>query len=333
MAVYFGNWKDRKMKKLKIMLVAVVLLSAVNVALASVDTFGTGANQFTIDFVNISGDTNPSSGYGTVNNDYRIGRFEITNDQWDKFSDSYGVVTGYPPNAYDESPYFTGTNIPNNEVSWYEAAQFVNWLNTSTGHQAAYKFTGTKGTSNYTFTPWEVGDAGFDSTNPFRNSNAHYYMPTEDEWFKAAYWNGTNIQTYATKVGESLHQGDGISGTGWNYLDDNGTSTWSDDTGLNSPWDVGSGSEELNGTYDMMGNVMEWLESKYPSTRFDYLGVRGGASIYGTDDLSSSSDLYGTYPNSEDTFRGFRVASVPEPCSLVLLGLGAVVLRYRKHKE
>ena len=62
--------------------------------IASADIFGTGANQFTIDFVNISGDTNPASGYGIVNNDYRMGTYEITNDQWDKFKASYGTVTG-----------------------------------------------------------------------------------------------------------------------------------------------------------------------------------------------------------------------------------------------
>ena len=44
-----------------------------------------------------------------------------------------------------------------------------------------------------------------------------YYLPTEDEWVKAAYWNGTASQTYATKAGQSLTQGNGTSGTGWNY--------------------------------------------------------------------------------------------------------------------
>jgi len=62
-------------------------------------TFGTGAYQFTIDFVPISGATNPASGYGIVNNDYRMGTFEITNDQWDKFKLAYGTVTGSPATA------------------------------------------------------------------------------------------------------------------------------------------------------------------------------------------------------------------------------------------
>ena len=40
-------------------------------------------------------DTSPSGGYGIVNHDYRMGTYEITNDQWNKFTASLGVpVTG-----------------------------------------------------------------------------------------------------------------------------------------------------------------------------------------------------------------------------------------------
>ncbi len=329
-AVFLQSFEDERVIRSQSILVVVgVLLAVANIA--SADIFGTGGNQFTIDFVNISGATNPTSGYGIVNNDYRIGTYEITNDQWSKFVNSYGTVTGSPSNAYDESPYFTGTNVPTNGLSWYEGAQFVNYLNTSTGHQAAYKFTGTQGQSDYAFVPWDVTDAGYDADNPYRNSEAFYFMPTEDEWVKAAYWNGTSIQTYATKAGESLTQGDGTSGTGWNYRDGDGGYA----TDPYGPWDVGSGSEELNGTFDMMGNLWEWMESPYYSG--DYLSssrrsLRGG-SFYST---VSNYDLSSPDRNNYDPYYeydkvGFRVASVPEPATLILLGLGAVVLR-RKHR-
>ena len=122
------------------------------------------ANQFTIDFVPISGATNPTSGYGIVNHDYRMGTYEITNDQWNKFTAAWAPVTGSAKAATATASYYTGTNVPTNNVSWYEAAQFVNWLNTSTGHQAAYKFTGTQGTSDYTFTTWSPADAGYNAS-------------------------------------------------------------------------------------------------------------------------------------------------------------------------
>jgi formylglycine-generating enzyme required for sulfatase activity len=309
------------MKKVSVLTILVCLLAIAN--FASADTFGTGSNAFNIDFVPISGSTNPTSGYGIVNNDYRMGTYEITNDQWDKFKAAYGTVTGYPSSAYNDNPEWIGTNVPVNRISWYEASQFVNYLNTSNGYQAAYKFTGAKGTSNYSFGMWQAGDAGYNASNPFRNSKAFYFLPTENEWVKAAYWNGTNLQGYATKAGESLYQGNGSNG-GWNYDYYN--------TIGNQPWTVGSGSQELNGTYDMIGNVLEWMESPFYT---GYLSdanrsLRGGSYGGGITGLGSVERSFSYDPSSEFYNLGFRVASVPEPCSLALLALGGLALRYRK---
>jgi len=304
----------------------VAVLLAAGEALA--DDFGTGANQFSINFVAISGDTNPASGYGIVSNDYRMGIHEITNAQWDKFKESLGVpVRGDPSSAYDGDPYWIGASIPTNQVSWCEAAQFVNWLNTSTDHQAAYKFTGVQGESTYAFDIWSTAEAD-NGTNLYRHKDAMYYLPTEDEWVKAAYWNGKALQTYATKAGESLHQGDGVSGTGWNYYD-NGAAT--DPIG---PWDVGSGSEELNGTFDMMGNVWDWMENPYADPLYgtgSSRGQRGGSYAYDGSPLPSSARFAGD-PYIENRTRGFRVASeIPEPATLTVLALGGLaVLRRRR---
>ena len=285
------------------------------------DTFAEGtANEFRIDFVPISGDTNPASGYGIVNDDYRMGTLEISNDQWTKFTNAYGTVTGSPSYAYNESPHFTGINVPTNRVSWYEAAQFVNYLNTSTGHQAAYKFTGTQGTGDYTLDVWDAANAD-GGTNLYRHKDAFYFMPTEDEWVKAAYWNGSNLQTWST-VGDVAP-----TQSGWNFYN-NGHAT--DPIG---PWDADSGSAELNGTYNMMGNIWEWMESPYYSG--DYLpgshrGHRGGSYYTSVGSLRSSDRNYYTYPPIEGYDFGFRVASVPEPCSVILLGLGGLLMRKRK---
>jgi formylglycine-generating enzyme required for sulfatase activity len=286
---------------------ALVTLSAF-VLPASADVFGTGANQFTIDFVNISSATNPTSGYGVVNNDYRMGSFEITNDQWNKFKAELGVpVTGDPSNAYNENPYWTGTNVPTNYVSWYEAAQFVNWLNTSKGYHAAYKFTGTQGQGDYSLDTWLPSEAD-NGTNLYRHKDAMYYMPTEDEWVKAAYWNGTNLQTWATPDDSQP-----VTGDDSNYA-----------AAVGKPWNVGSGSQEINGTYDMMGNVWEWTE--------DSSGViRGGA--YGNDGeyLRSSVRISSFDPTTENGLLGFRVAAIPEPATMGLLAIfGLVTVGYRR---
>lgn len=303
------------------LLLAIVALAS---KAAMAESFGVGDNQFTIDFVTISGATNPdgSNAYGIVNNDYRMGKFEITNDQWNKFTASLGVpVTGADWGYYDSSLH-TGPNMPTDSVSWYEAAQFVNWLNTSTGHQVAYKFTGTQGNPNYTLATWSAADAA-GGTNLYRHKNAFYYIPTEDEWVKAAYWNGSSLQDHATMAGEELSQGSGTSGIGWNYYHNYG-----------APWDVGSGSRELNGTFDMMGNNCEWVES--PSSSGDYAAgamrvSRGGYWFDSAAGLARTARV-NCDPTSEYDATGFRVASasVPEPCSLAMLvgiALTAVVCR------
>ncbi|MCE5277897.1 MAG: SUMF1/EgtB/PvdO family nonheme iron enzyme [Planctomycetaceae bacterium] len=297
---------------------------------AQADVFGTGANQFTIDFVVISNATNPVSGRGIVLTDYRTSVFEITNGQWNKFKAEYGPVKGYPTGAYDgTSLVWGGDDCPTNMVSWYEAAQFVNWLNISTGHHAAYKFTGTQGQDDYTYANWTAAEAA-GGVNLRRHKDAYYFLPTEDEWVKAAYWNGTTMQDYATRPGESVTQGNGLDGTGWNYMSWSGAYA----TDSHGPWNVGSGSRELNGTYDMMGNVFEWTESSwYANDYIEYIlhMTRGGSyqndqsflSLANRGDVGSGSEFRGT---------GFRVASIPEPSTMGLLvvGLGILARKMRK---
>ena len=275
-----------------LVVVAMILLTGGG---AMADVFGTGENRFRLDFVTIARDPDATGGWGSLD-DYRMGVHEISGDQWKKFEASLGVpVKGWPVSAYDKA---TGvwSNKPILLVSWYEAAQFVNWLNTSTGHQAAYKFTGTQGTDFYEFEPWSAAEAAA-GTNLYRHKDSFYYLPTEDQWVKAAYWNGTTIQTYATKPGESLNPG------GWNYQDDGSVML---------TWDVGRGREELNGTHNMMGNVAEWVGTKIYGND-SWRGVRGGSRSDGSSYLASTAGAYSDLTEESGDI-GFRVAAeMPVP--------------------
>jgi formylglycine-generating enzyme required for sulfatase activity len=284
----------------------ITVMFALMTGAAFAETFGSGSNQFNIDFVIITGDASSANGtdigsektFTDPGYDYRIGKYEITNDQWDKFKAEYGPVDGSPFYAYDSSSSLPGPNLPTNKISWYEAAQFVNWLNTSKGYQAAYKFTGTQGTGDYTFTTWSELEA-WQGVNLYRHKNAQYFLPSEDEWVKAAYWNGSTLQRYATKDA-SVAQ----AGVDSNYEND-----------IYQPWDVGSGSEELNGTFDMMGNICEWAENPYRDETFGFDServYRGGFSDGSIIYLLSPVRLMGA-PGGEWDYSGFRVASVAEP--------------------
>jgi formylglycine-generating enzyme required for sulfatase activity len=82
------------------------------------------------------------------------------------------------------------------------------------------------------------------------------------------------------------------------------------------------------------GNVWEWNETAYDGTNNtagESREVRGGAwfSYYGVFDASYRT---GNNPSVEDYSLGFRVASVPEPSTglLVVLGLSGLLLKRRK---
>jgi len=282
------------------------LLSVANVASATV------VQGINIDFVAIgdagnAGDTrgaaNPS-GAGSVAYGYSIGKYEITNGQWDTFVSAAGAPTGNATAAYNTSASWTGTDVPTNEVSWYEAAQFCNYLTTGDKSQGAYQWSGNN-TNPGDFT-------SIDRDSAISTYGMVYVIPTEDEWYKAAYYTGSGYSTYANGTDTAP-----VAGVDTNY-----------NSAIGQPWEVvGHGTMEQNDTVDMMGNVFEWNETLIYGS---YRGLRGGSY---TDDNLSSSDRYDgpdPAPSYEIISIGFRVASVPEPCSLVLLGLGGLTLMRRR---
>src|SRR5262249_10544749 len=119
------------------------------------DTFGSGANSFDIDFVTIGNPGNPPDANpnpaGAVAYTYRIGKYEISEQMIDKANALGGL--GITKDT-------RGADYPATSVTWYEAAKFVNWLNTSRGSVPAYKFDGSGN-----FQLWTPSDAGYDPAN------------------------------------------------------------------------------------------------------------------------------------------------------------------------
>ncbi len=266
-----------------------------------------------IDFVTISNPGNPGdpraaanpTGCGAVDYIYQIGKYEVTNDQWEAFVAAAGAPTGNNSNAYDESTPWTGTYVPTTKVSWYEAAQFCNYLTSGDKSQGAYQFSGNN------TNPGDFLVINRDSA--VSTYGIAYVIPTEDEWYKAAFYTGSSYSTYAN--GQDTIP---VADNGWNYSGG----------AYSSPWDVGSGTMEQNGTFDMMGNVWEWNENLLYGTGTQY--CFNGGSYNTAAEYLSSSDRSGYYSSYEGYGIGLRVASVPEPTTVLLFSIGVVLLRKRK---
>ena len=104
------------------------------------------------------------------------------------------------------------------------------------------------------------------------------------------------------------------------------------------PWNVGhGGTAELNGTYDMMGNLYEWTESPWddPTYAADAdRALRGGGFYSTSDGLASSYRHFCDLTDGEGSDIGFRVAAeVPEPATTVLLVAGLAALAARRKRR
>lgn len=298
------------------------------------DTFGSGANQFTIDFVTVGNAGNAddagagggiySSPYGGVAYTFRMGVYEVSQDMITKATNL--GMTDVTAGAWT-------VNQPAANITWYEAAAFVNWLNTSTLHQAAYNLSYSGG---WSMSLWTPSDAGYDANNLYRNANAYYFLPSEDEWYKAAF-----------------HKNDGVTANYWDYPTGSnsapdGLDTSSDTTFQavfndgynqlhpNAITNAGSAASPY-GTYGQAGNALEWMESALDGVNdssTENRTVRGGG--WGATEMGLRSESRGNQaPTFENTVIGFRVASIPEPSAALLMlgGLGTLLLKRHRNSS
>jgi len=204
-------------------------------------------------------------------------------------------------------------------MTWYESAAFVNWLNTSKGFQPAYNLTWSG--STWSMALWTVTDAGYDANNLYRNSLAKYFLPSENEFYKAAYGKSDGSGYYMYPTASNTAPTAVASGTGFNTaVYDNVTS---------QPASVYSaGGSSSYGTIGQGGNVWQWEESALDGVNdsaTEQRGFRGGnwASQYSY--LQASTRYEFASPNGTSDQFGFRVASViHEPSTYALFGIGLI---------
>ena len=287
---------------------------------ARADIFGTSGSEFTIDFVSIGnpGNAADTTGYGAVPYEYRLGTGEISQDAIDKATASGMTdVTAGP---------WTGDQ-PAANLNWYEAAAFVNFLNTNSGKTAAYdlSWSGTAWSMALWSSEqaWTVG-----GTNLYRNKNAYYFLPSENEWYKAAYDNAAGSAYFPYPTASSTAPIAVASGT-------QPDSAVYFQTNQISPAEVtAAGGLSPYGTMGQGGNVWEWTETALSGDNDSPTNVRtirGGGWTSPESQLISSFRSSNGFPDGERTFIGFRVASIPEPSTYaLLLATGALWWATRK---
>lgn len=154
---------------------------------------------------NIS-NTNDSNNIGRVDYTYQIKKYAVTNAEYVEFlnavsksTNSLGLWvqemadplqrgginrTGSSPN-YIYTSKSNMENKPVNFVNWFSAARYINWLHNN--KPVGSPSNSTTETGVYNLSNFVVSG----SSKPARNNNSSYWLPNENEWYKAAYYDPT----------------------------------------------------------------------------------------------------------------------------------------------
>ncbi len=276
---------------------------------------GSAGATVIIDWVTVGAPRNSpdyATGYGAVPYEYRISKYEITNAQYAEFLNA--VATTDTNELYNtEMASFGGifrwgtaenylyyvvpgrANMPVTYVSFYDCLRFANWLHNG-------QPTGVQDN-----TTTESGAYRISSINISRNSITRWWeatiaIPSEDEWYKAAYFEpgrgfyfdyptGTSTRTLCRTPGATAN-----TANCRRYVDD--------------LTEVGSytGSASPNGTFDQAGNAWEWNEAIIDVTDRE---LRGGSFL--NSGGFEATDSFRTSPTREFRDVGFRIVSAPVP--------------------
>ena len=282
------------------------------------------------------GNANDTTGYGGVAYAYKIAKNETTIAQYTEFlnaaakSDPYALYstnmasTTFVPRitrsgssgSYSYAAAVGSENKPISYVSWFDAARFCNWMHNGQGsgstEDGAYTLNGAM-SGIYT-----------------KNAQATVWIPSENEWYKAAYYDATKggaggYWMYPTQSNTLSGNTVGVANSA-NYYD--GDYVGYPGIALTDVGAYGANSDSFYGTNDQGGNLLEWNDGVLsgPSR-----GVRGSCWGYTAGNMVSSYRI-GVGPSEQNSNNGFRVASVPEPGCLVLTILAGGMLVTRRKR-
>jgi formylglycine-generating enzyme len=282
--------------------------------------------RVSIPFVAITNAGNDAdfTGKGAVAYNFRIGKYEINNNQYVAFlnavaaddpkrlyslqmdDDIHGGIlrSGSPgEHSYTVKPGYG--HKPVVFVDFYDVLRFCNWLHN--GQPSGPQDDTTTEDGAYTLSP-----AALAAENVLRNPNARFWLPSDDEWYKAAYHQPANMG--------------GDPSDYWFFPNRSNDVPISEPPpgGINSAnaccetehkaYHVGAYTQSVSfyGTYDQAGNVQEWTEW---TSDFAYSlrnrRVRGGSWVY-NEFYSRSTDFEFDTTDYDAEAIGFRVAGAAE---------------------
>ncbi|MEN9666739.1 MAG: hypothetical protein RLZZ326_3102 [Planctomycetota bacterium] len=320
-----------------------------------------------------AGNANDTGGgsIGTVAYDYQIGKYDVTIGQYTAFlnavartdtnslySSSMGTdgnIAGISRTGGSGSYTYSvlgSANRPITYVSWWDSARFSNWM--ANGQPTGLQTSTTTENGAYNVNGATSGNAvAKNATNPNTSAAPTFYIPTENEWYKAAYYSpnygGPGVggyYAYATQSNTAPGNVVGSLANQANYIGNNGFYSVTQSSSYSGSQiyltDVGafSGSGSFYGTFDQTGNVFQWndLDGTVGSSR----GLWGGGWDYYAYGVSSS-DAGSDDPANEYSLIGFRLASpvsvsgVPEidpnglSAALGLIAAGLGLLERRRY--
>lgn len=303
---------------------------AAGVWIAGLIATSLAASALEIEFVPIRNAGNPpdDTGRGSVSYDYEIAKYETTNAQYVEFLNSvanemdlYGLYNqemagkgiSFPPvpvgfeRYYEVEPGFA--NKPVRLVSFWDAVRFANWLHN--GQPIGLQGPTTTESGAYVLDHGDVAQ-----NQVVREPTAQYFVTSENEWYKAAYYDPSLPGYYDYPAGTDVEIVCTVVSTFANRANCAGA--------IGQPTDVGSyaGSPSPYGTFDQGGNLREWVETISGAAR----QVRGGAWFSPESDVSSLGFTGYTADFDLDSV-GFRVArTLPEPDQALLTGVAMLVL-------
>jgi formylglycine-generating enzyme required for sulfatase activity len=296
----------------------------------------------------------PQAFCGAVDYRYRISKFEVTAGQYAAFlnavakTDAYGLYNSSmdtaveasaggcnikrdgSPGNYSYSVAEDWANRPVNWVSWGDAARFCNWL--TKGKPEGEQNASTTEDGSYLLNGATTAEALQAVVRKSPQDGGQYYIPTEDEWYKAAY----HANDEAT--GNYFDYPTGSNSAPSNVLVDpdggNSANFLGSEYTIDAPYYRSEAGEFENsrspyGTFDQGGNVREWNEAVILT---DNRGMRAGSFDSNADSLRADHrDIYGL-PTAEDRLTGFRIVEVPEPASMAIMVVGGIAVLMRRRR-